>query len=73
MVQTFDFGSIEEMDPSVGELFTTINSRSKVLCVLCVLCSFGNRGVTARLCFWKRTLIRIHIVCMLKKCGTPSA
>ena len=23
MVQTFDFGSIEEMDPSVGELFAT--------------------------------------------------
>ena len=23
MVQTFDFGSIEEMDPSVGELLTS--------------------------------------------------
>lgn len=39
MVQTFDFGSIEEMDPSVGKLF-----RSRYIGALCALFVRQQRG-----------------------------
>lgn len=65
MVQTFDFGSIEEMDPSVGKLF-----RSRYIGALCALFVRQQRGDRPTLLLEKDSYTYSH---RMLKCGTPSA